>query len=124
MRNALLAASALYAVAVLPVQAGEKENLKAQIEALKQQIAAQQKQLDELSTQVQDVKVSTVNQFAGEGPKLAIKDARPTYTSGDGKSSISLRGRLSLDYANYFQGRAGPLATDFRRGSFASIARA
>jgi phosphate-selective porin OprO and OprP len=130
MRIALLAATALYAVAALPVQAGEKEALKAQIEALKKQIAAQQQQLDELSAQVQDVKVATVNQFADErrtreeGPKLAIKDARPTFTSGDGKSSISLRGRLSLDYANYFQDRDGPLATDFRRGSFGDATEA
>lgn len=124
MRTALIAASALCAVSALPAYAGEKEALKAQIEALKQQIAEQQKKLDELATQVQDVKVSTVSQFADErrirdeGPKLTIKDARPTFTSGDGKSSISLRGRLSLDYANYFQDRAGPLGTDFRRGSF------
>lgn len=122
-----LASASLLALALAggaTATAGEKENLKAQIEALKKQIAAQQQQLEELSAQVQDVKVSTVNQFSDErrirdeSPKLAIKDARPTFTSGDGKSSISLRGRLSLDYANYFQDRAGPLATDFRRGSF------
>ncbi len=130
MRTTLIAASAMYAVFALPAYAGEREALKAQIEALKQQIAEQQKKLDELASQVQDVKVSTVNQFAderrirNEGPKLAIKDARPTFTSGDGKSSISLRGRLSLDYANYFQDRAGPLATDFRRGSFGDATEA
>ncbi len=127
LRTALLAASALYAVAALPVQAGEKEALRAQIDALKKQIAEQQQKLEELSAQVQDVKVSTVNQFADErrvreeAPKLAIKDARPTFSSADGKSSISLRGRLSLDYANYFQDPSGPLATDFRRGSFGDV---
>jgi phosphate-selective porin OprO/OprP len=134
MRNALTATSALLTALALTTApaatAGERENLKAQIEALKKQLAEQQQKLDELSAQVQDVKVSTVNQFADErrtreeAPKLTIKDARPTFASGDGKSSISLRGRLSLDYANYFQDRAGPLATDFRRGSFGDASEA
>ena len=108
----------------MPASAGQRQDLKAQIEALKKQIADQQAQLETLSAQVQDVKTSSVNQFAEErrvrieAPKLSIKDARPTFESGDGKTTISLRGRLSLDYANYFQDDAGSLGTDFRRGSF------
>lgn len=131
MKQLFLATTAFALVsAALPAAAGERENLKAQIEALKKQIAEQQQQLDELSAQVQDVKSSSVNQFAeerrirDEGPKLAIKDARPTFTSGDGKNSISLRGRLSFDYASYIQDDAGPLATDFRRGSFGDATEA
>lgn len=131
MKRSLLATTILALVIGAPAAlAGEKENLKAQIEALKKQVAEQQQKLEELSAQVQDVKTSTVNQFSDErrirdeGPKLAIKDARPTFTSGDGKSSISLRGRLSLDYANYSQDDAGPLATDFRRGSFGDATEA
>lgn len=133
IKTRLLASVSLVALTlagVEPVAASERETQKAQIEALKKQIAEQQKQLDELSAQMQDVKVSTVNQFADErrirdeGPKLTIKDLRPTFTSGDGKSSISLRGRLSLDYAKYFEDRAGPPTTDFRRGSFADAIEA
>jgi len=110
--------------------AGQKEDLKAQIEALKKQIADQQAQLEALSAQVQDVKVSAGNQFAetqrqvAEQPKLTVKDARPTFATADGKTTVSLRGRLSLDYANYFQDDAGPLGTDFRRGSFGDATEA
>mgnify|MGYP000876632379 CR=1 FL=1 len=118
------------AVVISPAVAGEKEDLKAEIAALKKQIAAQQEALDALESKVQDVKVQSSNQFAetqrqtNEAPKLTIKDARPTFTSGDGKSSISLRGRLSLDYAKYFQDIAGPATTDFRRGSFGDATEA
>lgn len=125
-----LVSSACAGVLSAPVSAASKDDLKAQIDALKKQIAEQQAQLEALSAQVQDVKTSSVNQFAeerrirAEAPKLSIKDARPTFESGDGKSSISLRGRLSLDYANYFQDEAGALATDFRRGSFGDATEA
>jgi phosphate-selective porin OprO/OprP len=110
--------------------AADEATLKAQIEALKRQLAEQQQRLDELSAQVHDVKTSSVNQFAeerrlrDEAPKLAIKDARPTFTSGDGKTSVSLRGRLSLDYANYIQDDGGPANLDFRRGSFGDATEA
>lgn len=111
--------------------AGEKENLKAQIDALKTQIAEQQQKLEELSAQVQDVKVSAGNQFAetqrraADAPKVQIKDARPTFSTGDGKYSASLRGRFQFDYAHYIQNPSGgPANLDFRRGSFGDATEA
>lgn len=132
MTKARFLASASLAALILlgPAAAGEKDSLKAQIEALKKQIADQQQKLEELSAQVQDVKTSSVNQFAeerrirDEAPKLTVKDARPTFATADGRNTISLRGRLSLDYANYFQDEAGPAGTDFRRGSFGDATEA
>ncbi len=132
MKTCYFATASLIALSVCaaPVMAGQKEDLKAQIEALKKQIADQQQQLETLSAQVQDVKVSAGNQFADErrireeSPKLTIKDARPTFATADGKNTISLRGRLSLDWANYFQDRAGPLGSDPRRGSFGDATEA
>jgi phosphate-selective porin OprO/OprP len=131
-KTVYFATASLLALSVFaaPAMAGKNEDLKAQIDALKKQIADQQAQLEALSAQVQDVKVSAGNQFAesqrqvAESPKLTVKDARPTFASADGKTTISLRGRLSLDYANYFQDDAGPLATDFRRGSFGDATEA
>ncbi len=124
------AVAVVMAATTSPVAAGDSQSVKAQIEALKKQIAEQQAQIEALSSQVQDVKVSTGNQFADErrirteAPQLSVKDNRPTFTSGDGKNSISLRGRLSLDYAAYGQDSAGPAATDFRRGSFGDATEA
>ncbi|MCE9521335.1 MAG: porin [Alphaproteobacteria bacterium] len=115
------------ALLAMPASAGQRQDLTAQIEALKKQIADQQAQLEVLSAQVQDVKVSSANQFSesqrqtSESPKLQIKDGRPTFVSGDGKATISLRGRISLDYGNIIQDDAGPLASDFRRGSFGDV---
>ena len=133
MKGHLYLTTAIAAAAVAlaqPAMADDSQSVKAQIEALKKQIAEQQAQLEALTVQVQDVKVSTGNQFADErrirteAPQLSVKDNRPTFTSGDGKSSISLRGRLSLDYAAYNQDDAGPLGTDFRRGSFGDATEA
>lgn len=111
--------------------AGEKESLKAQVDALKKQIAAQQEALEALEAQVQDVKVQSGSQFAetqrqaAEAPKVAIKDARPTFSTGDGKYSVSLRGRFQFDYASYLQDPSGgPAGTDFRRGSFGDATEA
>lgn len=133
MKGYLYLSTAIVAVTgalAQPALAGESQAVKAQIEALKKQIAEQQAQLEALTIQVQDVKVSTGNQFADErrirteAPQLSVKDNRPTFTSGDGKNSISLRGRLSLDYAAYSQDDAGPLGSDFRRGSFGDATEA
>jgi phosphate-selective porin OprO/OprP len=92
-----------------PAFAGQKEDLKAQIEALKKQIAEQQKQLEVLSVQVQDVKESSANQFvetqrlAAEKPTLGIKNGRPTFESSDGKFSAQVRALGQLDWGYYSQ---------------------
>ena len=129
-------AALLAGVLASPALAGS-DAVKAQIEALKRQIAEQQKTieaqqqiLETLEAQVQDVKregaadAQEARRIAAESPKLTIKDARPTFETGDGKNSISLRGRMTLDLAKYVQGEAGPQATDFRRGSFGDATEA
>ena len=113
-----------------PANAASREELEKQVELLKKQIAAQQEQLDVLTSQIRDVKTSSANQYSdtqrqvAESPKLTIKDGRPTFTSGDGKFSASLRGRLQFDYASYLQDAGGPFATDPRRGSFGDATEA
>ena len=126
----LLAALTALSLAPAPASAASREELEKQVEALKQQIAAQQQLLETLSAQIKDVKTSQAAQFsegqrqAAESPKLTIKDGRPTFTSGDNKFSASLRGRLQFDYANYAQDDVGPFATDPRRGSFGDATEA
>lgn len=48
---------------------------------------------------------------------VTLANGRPTIQSADGAHSVSLRGRVFTDFAHYAQDAAGPLATDFRRGS-------
>ncbi len=49
---------------------------------------------------------------------VSLKNGRPTLASADGQFSTSFRGLMQLDGAIYDQDDAGPLASDFRRGSF------
>ena len=42
---------------------------------------------------------------------------RPTIRSRDRRYSLSVQGRLQFDAASYVQDEAGPLSTDWRRGS-------
>lgn len=52
-----------------------------------------------------------------ESATVTLANGRPTITSADGSSSVSLRGRVFADFAHYRQDSAGPLSSDFRRGS-------
>lgn len=49
---------------------------------------------------------------------VSLKNGRPTLASADGQFTTSFRGLMQLDGALYDQDDAGPLASDFRRGSF------
>lgn len=50
-------------------------------------------------------------------PKVTLSNGRPTISSPDGSSSVSLRGRIFADAAYYRQDSPRPLAVDPRRGS-------
>ena len=52
-----------------------------------------------------------------ETPRWSLAGARPTLSAADGRSTLSLRALTQLDSGWYDQGEAGPLSTDFRRGS-------
>ncbi len=59
---------------------------------------------------------------SGPGPNqggVTILAGRPSIQSGDGRFVANLHGVMQFDAANYFQHRAGPIATDFRRGGAA-----
>jgi phosphate-selective porin OprO/OprP len=89
---------------------------QAQLQALQQQLAAQQEALTKLEahqTAVEDKAKLT----AQDQSKVSMTNNRATISSADGRSSIALRALVQADFAHYDQSAAGPLATDFRRGS-------
>ncbi|MEQ1754195.1 MAG: porin [Micropepsaceae bacterium] len=111
------------------------ENQQQQIEAQKQEIErlrsrlggeprteggapASKSELDSLKEQIaSDAAKAKAN------PSVVISNIRPTIQSADGKFSMSLRGRAQVDVAEHIQDNAGPLASDFRRGSQGSGGR-
>jgi phosphate-selective porin OprO/OprP len=127
MPIALLAV--LVALIASPASADDTA-LQAQVDALRASIAeqrvqletqarlldAQQAQLESLTKQLGQSKVSVP-----EAPKLAFSNNRPTITSGDGRASIAVRANVQLDGAMYGESPAGPLSTDFRRGSVGGV---
>jgi phosphate-selective porin OprO/OprP len=120
------------------------DQLQAAIEAQRAQIEAQQRLLDaqaadlaqlrqqvsqrtaapgdaqiaELTREVRNAKLA-----AQDAPRLAMVGGRPTITTGDGRSAISLRSVVQLDIARHNQESEGPLTTDFRRGSVGAGSR-
>ena len=98
--------------------------MQQQLEAQQQQIAAQQAALEALRAQQSEARdnPAQVAQQQQEQPKLTYSNNRPTITSFDGRSSIALRALVQLDTAHYSQDAAGPLTSDFRRGSVGATA--
>lgn len=120
-------------LAVSPAFADEA-TLKAEVDALRSAISeqraaldaqaklleAQQAQLEALTKQLGQPKVAaaeTQKVAAPEAPKVTFTNNRPTITAADGKSSFAVRANVQLDGALYNEGKEGPLATDYRRGS-------
>lgn len=119
-RRAVLAGVCLAALSGGAAHADDAQDAK--IRALEEQIA-------ELAEQIQDLKASTANQVQDvrrvqEATTVSVANARPTFATGDGQFSVSLRGVVHFDAASYDQAKPGPLATDFRRGSFGDATEA
>ena len=87
----------------------------AEIDALRAAINKQQAELDAQKKQLEALQASKVN--TQDAPRWSMPYNRPTITSSDGRSSLALRLLVQGDYGHYSQDDAGPLSTDFRRGS-------
>lgn len=92
-------------------------------ETAEERIARLEAALTELQGQLADLKASTAASVAQvrstqQTTTVAIANGRPTISSGDGQFTASFRGVFQLDGAFYDQDSAGPLGSDFRRGSF------
>jgi len=90
-------------------------------------IAALEAQLAALSGQIADLKAATAANVkdvrsAQSATTVTLANSRPTIATGDGAFSVSFRGIFQADAAIYDQRDAGPLSTDFRRGSFGDAA--
>lgn len=97
--------------------------LAAADEATDARIKALEEQLSLLQAQISDLKQSTAHNIAdvrkeATATKVSLANGRPTIATADGAFTASFRGVFQLDAAHYDQAAAGPLATDFRRGSF------
>jgi phosphate-selective porin OprO/OprP len=84
-------------------------------------------QVADLQAQVEDLHQSTAAgladvRTAATANTVSLANGRPTFATSDGQFTASLRGVFQLDSAIYSQDRAGPLATDPRRGSFGDTA--
>lgn len=114
LRTALLAGVAIAVVGGGVAHAQETQE---------ERIARLEAAIGELQQQLQDLKASTAAQTAdvrkaATATTVSLASGRPTFASADGQFTASLRGVLQLDGAIHDQDDAGPLASDFRRGSF------
>src|SRR5689334_989471 len=82
-----------------------QQSIQSQIDALTKEVAAlkQAQQSSRPTTQ--------------EPPRLTKSAKRAAITGTEGSSSVAFPGLVQADTADYDQGRARPLAMDFRRGS-------
>ena len=90
-----------------------------EIERLRQQLAASLAggaTVEKIAEDVQQAKFA-----AQDAPRVSMTNARPTITSADGRSSISVRSVVQLDAAHHEQDPDRG-ATDFRRGSVGATA--
>jgi phosphate-selective porin OprO and OprP len=94
-------------------QAKQLEELRKQVEEQRNEDEhAKDERVDQLEQEVQKQKIA-----AQDAPKLTFVAGRPTITSADGRSWISLRAVVQLDAAHYEQKDEDALMFDFRRGS-------
>ena len=117
-RIALLAGTALALTAgpALAQDAAAPETTEARIARLEATLAELQGQLADLKA----ASTASVGQVraAQQATTVSLNNGRPTIATGDGEFTAAFRGVFQLDGAIYSQDDPGPLATDFRRGSF------
>lgn len=121
LRNGLIAGASFVALTgalsgAAHAQTASPEQQQARIEALEAQLQA-------LSQQIADLKAATAANLkdvrtAQSATTVSLANGRPTISTGDGAFTASFRGIFQADAAIYDQAAAGPLGSDFRRGSF------
>ena len=94
--------------------------LKTQLQASEPAVAEAPKPPAQAERQIADAKPTAPEPQMAEA---TFERGRPTVTSRDRRYSLSVIGRLQFDAAGYFQDEAGPLSTDWRRGSIGNDTR-
>lgn len=113
--------------------AASSGSVEQQLEALRQAIERQQAMLEEQQQQIaaQRAEIEALRAASGaaaaaaarsqlvaqDSPRVQMVASRPTITSADGRSSISIRANVQVDVAQHLQDPPGAPALDFRRGS-------
>lgn len=124
MRIAAFPLLAALAVAS-PTAAAEPAATTERIAALERQLATLSTQLSTVTAELAELKTARPAPAPVTAqPVLTLAKGKPTIASADGRSAISVRGLFHFDAAAYLQDGAGPLATDFRRGSFGDATEA
>lgn len=104
LRNILLAGTAIGAAALLAGPAFAASNTQAEIDALKAQMQALQKKID-------DVQIQHGNQIKSleerkSDVEVSLKDGRPVFKTADGNFTFGITGRAHLDVGAYDQDSA------------------
>lgn len=101
-----------------------------QLLSLVARMDALEKRNAELETRLQALKTDSagadkaIRDKAAAQPTVSLANGRPTFATADGQFTAALRGVIQMDAAQYDQRKPGPLATDFRRGSFGDATEA
>ena len=93
----------------------EDADRPADIQQLRDAIAQQQLQLDTQRLQLERLEAEKIS--TQDTPRVGMIYGRPTISTPDGFSTMSIRAYIQADTAHYVQNAADGLAVDFRRGS-------
>ncbi|MDZ4380972.1 MAG: porin [Parvibaculum sp.] len=104
LRNILLAGTAIGAAAVLAAPAFAASNTQAELDALKAQIEALQRKIDDVEIQ-HGTAIKSLEERKSD-VEVTLKDGRPGFKTADGNYSFNLHGRAHLDVGGYDQDSA------------------
>ncbi|MEQ8282664.1 MAG: porin [Parvibaculum sp.] len=104
LRNILLAGTALGAAALLSGPAFAATSAQAELNALKAQIEALQKKIDDVEIQHGN-KIKSL-EVRKSDVEVSLKDGRPVFKTADGNFSFGISGRAHLDVGAYDQNAA------------------
>ncbi|MCR5878088.1 OprO/OprP family phosphate-selective porin [Phenylobacterium sp. J367] len=94
--------------------------LAARLDALEARNRALEAQVEALTAKAQ----APAPKADPAATKVTLGNGRPSIATNDGRFTASFRGVFQLDAAHYDQRAPGPLATDFRRGSYGDASEA
>jgi phosphate-selective porin OprO/OprP len=145
-RYSLVLSAAVCAVLATSAHAQDASALAQRLQSLQDNVNKQQHEIDDLKAEIERLRKQQAEQAnatsgavvndvaalkeaqqaakltAQEQPKTGFNGNRFAVTSADGRSSLAVRAVVQADAAHYSQDDAGPLATDFRRGSVGGTA--
>ena len=101
LRNILLAGTAIGAAAFLAAPAFAASNTQAELDALKAQIEALQRKVDDVEIQHGNA-IKSLEERKSD-VKVGLKNGRPSFESADGNFTFELSGRAHLDWGGYDQ---------------------